>query len=211
MDSRRTRRLLIAAFALSLLVHLIIASGLRWPSPIDRTQQTEIVRVATLTRVTHAVRVPTPAPHTPPPPTASPSPVFKKAAPASGTKSSSGAGAAGTPAPPVTPVPTPVPAPAQTPAPCEKADIPAAVASPPPPPELTPEARAAGTSGIARVRVSLDPSGAVQNATVASSSGSNALDLAAMSMARNARYTPALHLCKAVAADYIYSVKFQAW
>jgi len=51
----------------------------------------------------------------------------------------------------------------------------------------------------------------VSGATVAQTSGSQALDLIAIGMARGATYSPALHDCKPVAAAYQFSVRFAAW
>ncbi len=215
MDARRTRRLLIAAFALSLIIHLIIASGLRWPFGTTR-DETEVVHVEHL-RVTRIARVATPPPHTPPPqtppPTASPAPA-RSAAPHRPSRNPGGilpvaSGTAGTAA-------TAVPSPAKTPAPspsvpCANNDLPATIAASPAPQEISPEARAANVSGTARIRVSLDDKGTVQSATVATSSGNSSLDLVAVSMARSAQYNPAHHDCKPVASDYTYSVKFVSW
>ena len=215
MDARRSRRLLIAAFALSLLIHLIVASGVRWPFVRTR-DETEIIHVQHL-RVTRIAHVPTPPPHTPPPQTPAPSATPKPAPTAkpgahrppstSGIAGATGkAGAAATPAPkPVT-----TPAPSATPA-CANNDLPAAIASSPPPPEISPQVRADGVSGTARIKVSLDANGTVQNAMVMNSTGSGSLDLVAVSMARSTQYTPAQHDCKAVASDYTFSVKFVSW
>jgi hypothetical protein len=46
---------------------------------------------------------------------------------------------------------------------------------------------------------------------VSQSTGNTSLDLVAVSMARDARYSPALHDCKPIAAAYDFSVKFVAW
>jgi len=61
------------------------------------------------------------------------------------------------------------------------------------------------------VRVQLDPSGQVTGTGVVRSTGNSSLDLVAVAMARDARYTPALHGCKPVAGDFEFSVKFVAW
>ena len=215
MDARRSRRLLIAAFALSLLIHLIVASGVRWP--FGRTRdETEIVHVEHL-RVTRIAHVPTPPPHTPPPqtppPTATPRPAPRARPAAHRPLSPSGiAGATGKAGAVATPVPKPevTPAPASTIA-CANNDLPPTLAASPPPPDISAQARADGVSGTARIRVTLDANGTVQNAAVVDSSGSGSLDLVAMSMARAAQYTPAQHDCKAIASDYTFSVKFVSW
>ena len=215
MDVRRSRRLLIAAFALSLLIHLIVASGVRWP--FGRTRdETEVVHVQNL-RVTRIAHVPTPPPHTPPPqtppPSATPGPVPSARPVTHRAPSSSGVGGA---TGKVGVTRTPAPAPAATPAPsptvaCANNDLPATLAASPPPMDISPQARADGVSGTTRVRVSLDANGEVQNAAVVDSSGSGSLDLVAVSMARAAQYSPAQHDCKAVASDYTFSVKFVSW
>jgi TonB family protein len=81
----------------------------------------------------------------------------------------------------------------------------------PGPPDIPVEARADDTNGIASVRVSLGPEGQVLTAAVAQSTGNSSLDLVAVGMARDARYSAALHDCKPVAGSYTFSVKFVAW
>jgi TonB family protein len=87
----------------------------------------------------------------------------------------------------------------------------AAIAASPAPPDIVPQARAQGTNGVAIVRVQLDATGQIINAGVTQSTGNSSLDLVAVSMARGARYTPALHDCKAIAGEFLFSVKFVAW
>ncbi len=214
MDRARTRRLIVIAFALSLFIHVLVASGLRWPLELRSRDETEIVHVQHLhlTRIAH---VPTPPPRTPPPQTPPPRPIPapSRAAPPV-THSTSGSGPAGTATfSPATARPTPIATVAALPTakPCEHNDLPAALAASPPPPEISPQARADATSGTSRIRVTLDANGVVQTTAVASSSGSSSLDLVALSMARAAQYTPAQHDCKAVASDYVFSVKFVSW
>jgi protein TonB len=94
---------------------------------------------------------------------------------------------------------------------CTQPNAAAALAVEPSPPEIAPAARTEGTSGTALVRVQLDATGQVTNAGVTQSSGNTSLDLVAVAMARDARYTPALHDCKPIAGAYTFSVKFVAW
>jgi TonB family protein len=61
------------------------------------------------------------------------------------------------------------------------------------------------------VTVALDASGAVTGASVAQSTGSSSLDLVAVGMARDARYSAPLHDCKPIAGNATFSVKFVAW
>ena len=72
-------------------------------------------------------------------------------------------------------------------------------------------ARADGTSGIALIKVQVDETGAIAGAAVAQSSGNPGLDDVALSMARSARYAPALQNCKPIPSTYTYSIKFVAW
>jgi len=64
MDNKRTRRFLIVAFALSLLIHLILTGIIRWPFA-QENDEVQVVRIEHLhaTRIAHVV----PPPHTPPP------------------------------------------------------------------------------------------------------------------------------------------------
>lgn len=213
MNSQRTKRLLIIAFAISLLIHLIIATGVRWPFTLSKEETTVVsIRHVRTLRVTH---IPTPPPPTPPPVTTSPLPSAPPTAKPNPhpARSASAVGVAGRPPPggaARTPVPTPTPKPSATPN-CATSDTNALLAASPPPPDIAPDARGAATNGTATVRVTLDADGAVQQTTVVQSSGNTSLDLVAVSMARAARYTPAMHACKPVASEYLFRAKFSAW
>lgn len=204
---RHPQRLLLAAFVLSLLLHLIVALVMR---PARPSTQTEVEAVtiehrAAITRLRTPPPRPkaTPVPH--PRPSTRPAPVATHGAAA--PPASGGTGA--TPAP-LAPSPPP-PVVAATVAPCAKSDIGAAVVANPPQPDVPNAARAEGTSGIATISVALDASGNVTSASVAQSTGNSSLDLVAVTMARAARYSPAMRDCKPIAAAYTYSVKFFAW
>ncbi len=211
----RPRRLLLAAFAISLLLHLVLATRLDWPfaPPPERVEAIRMEHV-------HAIRIaklPTPPPNTPPPVTPSPQPSASPAAkPKRAHNASPGRGrravvpqrAGAPPTPAVTPVPTPRPSPTAS---CGGGDTPAAVASAPPYPQIASGARGSATNGTTQVKVMLDAAGAVQSAAVARSSGNGSLDVVALSMAKDAVYTPATHLCKPVASAYLFTVKFVAW
>ena len=213
MNSQRTKRLLIIAFAISLLIHLVIASGVRWPFTPSKEETTVVsIRHVRTLRVT---RLPTPPPQTPPPvtpsplpsapPTAKPNPRPARSAAAVGIGGQKPPGGAQTPAPPTaTPKPSPTPN-------CATSDTTALLTETPPPPDIAPDARGAATSGTTTVRVSLDADGVVHQATVVESSGNTSLDLVAVSMARAARYTPATHACKPIASEYMFRAKFSAW
>ena len=206
MDTKRARRFLIVAFALSLLIHLIASGVIRWPFATPDEGEVQIVRIEHL----HATRIA----HLPPPPKHTPAPAPRhiaqvhvaKATAVNGQSTlSEGKAVYGTPSP----------APAQTPTPaalnCATTDTPVRVAAAAPEPELSPAARASTVTGVARVRVIVGPSGNVEDAAVLESSGSNALDLVAVSMARAAQYAPATHACRAIASDFTYSVRFNPY
>jgi TonB family protein len=215
MDSKRTRRLLIVAFALSLLIHTLIALRLRWPFPEAETE----VRAVRVEHVTLA-RLPTPPPHTPtPPPTPTPKPAQTPApvkhAPVplheKPAKHGTGSGAS-QPIARTTPAPTIAASPpAPTPTPCTGTDVPARITAEPTPPEIAPQTRADAANGTTRVQVTLDATGNVENASVTQTSGSPSLDLVALQMAKSAAYTPAYHDCKAIASTYNFSARFVAW
>jgi TonB family protein len=217
MSAARARKVLIAAFAISLFVHFLLAGYIRWPvfgqSREEPVAQVHIMRVA---------RIP---PRTPPPPTPAPTPAATPLVHASiappPLKPHAGKGPARvstvipvpvrTPAPRVTVAPTPV-ATATPSGPCGgHANSDAAVASTPDPVDLTPQARASKVSGTAAIHVLLDPAGHVTDASVAQSSGNSGLDTAALEMARGATYTPKYVDCRPVAGDYTFTVKFVAW
>ncbi len=204
---KRVPRLLLVAFALSLLLHVIVALVLHPPVPTPENQA-EVVSIEHRPATIAMTKPPTPPPprpkQTPAPRTANSAPPARKGPGNGGTT-----GAAAATAAPV--VATATPEPVATAAPCSHADIAAAVASTPPPPEIAPETRASATNGIARVAVQLDSSGQVTGTSVAQSTGNSSLDLVAVGMARDARYTPALRDCKPIASDYSFSVKFVAW
>ena len=210
MNARRSRQFLIVAFAISLLVHLIAATGFRWPDLMRPQDQIEVVRVEHLMRATvHRIRTPAPVVPTP---RASAQP---SAQPRKNSGKPPGSGSAGQVgergSAPATAPPTVAPSASPTPLPCTKGDVAPALAASPAPPEIPAAARGAGTNGTARVRVTLDAGGAVQRAIVVDSSGNASLDLVAIAMARGAKYSPALHECKPVAADYTFAVRFAAW
>lgn len=205
---RRVPRLLLVAFALSLLLHLVVALVLHPPTPTPENQA-EVVSIEHRPATIAVTKPPTPPPprpkQTPAPRTASSAPPARKGP---GTRGTTGGNAA-TPAPVVaTATPQPV---ASAAAACERSDIAASVIATPGPPEITTDTRASGTNGIAVVTVQLDTGGQVTGASVTQSTGNSSLDLVAVGMARDAHYSPALHACKPIAATYAFSVKFVAW
>jgi TonB family protein len=206
VDKQKTRRLLIVAFALSLLIHAILASRVWWTFRVLPDEET-VVRVQAI-RIAHAARTPPP---TPPP---APQATARATAAASAVPRPLGT-APGPPAPAArsTPPPTPHPAApsASPPMLCAGQDEPVTIVSPPPPPDLTPDQRSAAYTGVARVRVDVDANGAVTGTAVVDSTGKDELDLVAVSAARAARYAPATHACKPVAGSYVFALRFFAW
>lgn len=214
MSAARARKVLIAAIAISLLFHLLLAGYIRWPF-LPPADETEIVNVRRMT----VARI---VPHTPPPapvptPRVTPATKAKVIPPALTARGPRGPRAsrviapiaAKTPAPPATPAPTPA-ATAMAQA-CLAHDISPAVAATPPPVEIPPQTRASKVSGTAAIRIEIGPQGNVTSAAVSQSSGSTGLDAVAMQMAKSATYTPALVKCKPVASTYTFTVKFVAW
>jgi TonB family protein len=203
---RRVPRLLLVAFALSLLVHLIVAFILHPPSPTPENQA-EVVSIEHRPATIAVRTLPTP----PPPPKRTPAPRIVSSAKPSRNGPGAAANAGGSAAAP-TPAVAPTPQPAATSnTGCTQANAAAAVVATPPPPEIAPDVRASGTSGVTEVSVQLDATGQVTGASVTQSTGNSSLDLVAVAMARDARYSPALHDCKPVATAYTFSVKFAAW
>jgi len=147
MDNKRTRRFLIVAFALSLLIHLILTGVIRWPFRLanDDVQTVTIEHLHTV----HIAHV-TPPPHTPAPKRV---PVHLAKTTALNPKSSltEGTVVTGTPVAPASTAPTPTPTPN-----CATNDTPVQMLASPPPPDLAPDPRAGRVSGVTRVRVLVD-------------------------------------------------------
>jgi TonB family protein len=208
---KRPSRILLIAVALSLLVHLVVALGLR-PAEPGPPNQAEVVSIVQRSATIAVTRRPTP----PPPPRPRETPHARSAAP---PRKSTPRGENAAPSQgssvgraPVTPAPEPSPpAPVAVATSCARRTIPAAVVATPMPPEIAPDARASATSGTTIVKVKLDAAAAILDTSVAQSSGSSSLDLVAVGMAREARFSPVLADCKPVAGEYAFSVKFVAW
>jgi protein TonB len=203
---RRAPRLLLVALALSLLVHLVVALILHPPSRTPENQA-EVVSIEHRPATIAVRRVPTP----PPPPRRTPAPQTASSAPPRRGPGAGGAtGASGLSPTPAVAAATPAPV-ATASAGCAQANIDAAVVATPGPPDIAPDTRASGTNGVTLVSVQLDSGGQVTGASVTQSTGNSSLDLVAVAMARDARYTPALRNCKPIASAYTFSVKFVAW
>ncbi|HEY5257456.1 MAG TPA: TonB family protein [Candidatus Baltobacteraceae bacterium] len=208
MSQRSSRRLVLFALAISLLLHLVLAAWLRFPLFPTAPRQAAIVNTRLL-RISRVVRVR----HTPPPAMAARHRQIVASKPRSAAtlvklQGPPGTRAAGAAAAASTPAPTPAASPAGS---CAVANAKAALSSTPPPPDLPAALRAQATSGIATVRVTVEPDGSVGGATIVGTTGNHDLDLAAVSMAQAASYAPALQKCKPVAGQYDFAVKFVAW
>lgn len=214
MSVRAGRRLLISAFALSILIHVLAARLVHWSVPTP--QEPERITVAHVA----ILRVPK---RTPPPQTPKPAPTATVAAPPHARKvpvtvphvrPRSGPGAlpvtALAPAATASPSPRPI-AHLPTPAPaggCADPNAPAAVRATAAPPDISTAARVNAKRAVAQIRVGLSEKGEVTGALVESSTGNDQLDAVAVEMARGATYAPALSQCKAVAGSYVFRVKF---
>jgi TonB family protein len=197
MTMRRARRLLIAAFALSLIVHLFLAGVITWPfaAPRYEPQVVSIEKRPRVLRIAHSTRPQRPRTTHAVHQVRTPQIAKTGHAPSTTTASTS--------------APTPAPTPAGNR--CVKASAAAAIAASPPPPDISSEVRAGARGGIAQVRVRLDPAGAVTGADVVQSTGDNGLDAVALSLARAATYTPAYAGCKPIPGGYTFRVEFVAW
>lgn len=206
MTAKQTRRLLIVAFALSLLLHLVAAPFVHLPSE-PSVDQEPVVHVMHVLRIARAIPTipPTPVP-TPVPsavPTRSPA---RSGHPKTSNPGSRNAGVESSATPgPASHLPAPSPSPTPD---CYKVDTPVTIAASPSPPDIPPEARTSTTVSIARVAVVVDASGQVTSTAIAQTTGDAQLDQIAVAMARSAQYAPATHACKRVASQYAYSVKF---
>lgn len=211
MDASRARRLLLIAFAVSLVLHALLALRMNWPfaRPRDEPQVVTLehrVRVATIRKAT-----PTPPPQTPAPTAAPIATIAPIRATKSARPSSTGRLPAGGAPRAATPAPTPMPTVAAQGSACTKPETNPTLVTAPTPPDLAPAVRASATNAVVRVRVKLDERAAVTDASVEQSSGNGSLDLAAVSMARGAQYAPAYHKCKAIAGTYTFSARFIPW
>ncbi len=203
MNQQQTRRLLLVAFLLSLLIHAILAVNVGWHLPsVDNS--VERVSVVHVLRIAHVV----PPPHTPPPQPPKTAPAIKVPKTVSNRPSVRGTPVAAIAAASPTHAPTPAPSATSN---CMMEDTQASIVATPPPPDIAPGARGDATSGTTHVRVDLDSKGVITGTSVTVSSGNSSLDLIAETMARAAQYAPATHACKAVASTYDFKAKFIAW
>jgi protein TonB len=144
-----------------------------------------------------------------------PSTEHKYVAPAAGNENGNpnGTAASGAPAPastagPATPAPTPTPIPATPKPSCANPNADAAIAGSAVEPEYPDIARQQGAAGTTEVKVTLDAAGNVTAAIVYKSSGSQALDNAAIVAAKATRYTPDTVNCVKQAGSYLFTANF---
>lgn len=214
MSLKRSRRLLVAAFALSLVLHLTAARFFRLTPAPQSLERVTLSRRTPLRIAKEVAPVPRPtvSPHVASRARAVPNLLVPQIRP--GLHGAPGVTRIVRPAPSAAPTfgATPTPKAEETAAPaCPKPNVAAALASSPPPPVLSAAARAGAVSGIAVVLVHLDGDGHVADTRLAQSSGSDELDIAAQQMARSAGYSPKYISCKAVAGDFTFAVKFFPW
>lgn len=221
MSKRRSRRFLLAALILSLIVHLAGGRFIHWPQ-VQREESVERVSLSkrlilharphsrTRQRVPHKVgSIAAAAPHKPI--------IAVHGAtgqhPATGAKTSP-AHAQTSPRAFRTPPPSPA-APARA-VPsvlspviggCTQPNQPAAIVEKAVP-VISKSAREAGTRGVARVRVIISADATVTDAKLTDSSQNRELDLEALGAARASTYSPATANCKPVAGETEYAVEF---
>jgi TonB family protein len=208
MSARSARRLLLAALALSLLLHLLGVRLIHWgvPTTQELPESVKLIKISTV----HARPTQSPRPPVAKRPRAKAINVPKLAV-HRGQAAGPIAVSAGSPAPP-TPAPAPAPVHLATPSGvrgCAKANAVAAVLSTPPPPDIPAQARRSASAGVTQVRVQLNDRGEVVDAAIASSSGNAQLDQVALELAKGSSYTPDVVGCKKVAATYTYRVRFE--
>jgi TonB family protein len=179
---------------------------------MPRPRRSSDVETVTILRrsVAIVVRTPQPLPSATPKPHPKPQPSAPKLKPAA-NGFAPGSGGTAKPAPTPSPAPAVTLAAAPTPKPCAGNDLKAAVSQLPPQPDVPNAARTQGTDGTAAVDVRLDERGEVTATSVSHGTGNTSLDSIAVSLAREARYTPAMRDCRAVASAYTFTVKFFAW
>lgn len=219
--TKNCSRVLTCALVLSLLIHLIFAAFIKPIRSVEAAQEQRASRVRIIVI------------HTPPPPTPTPQPTHPPktathatsnthphiAAPTIHTHTDRGPseppnqriisdatpGADGpieTALPPGTPEPTATPKPA-----CSVPNVPATtinVVSP-----AVPEQLGSDVDAQAQVRVTLQPSGAVDAVEIYRSAGNALLDREALRAARQSTYRAEVRDCVPIRGDYLFTVDFK--
>jgi len=214
MSLRNARRLLLIAFAVSILIHLLGVRLVHWriATPVEVSEKMTISRIVVIHRTKR-----TPPPNTPAPvpsAAATPKSTHKTKIAVPRVANMSGPGRPPTTVTTATATPTASPPPVRlaTPVPikggCTEPNAPAAVKTAAPVPDIPLAARERAKSGITQVHVRLSDQGFILEAGVAVSSGSDGLDQIALAMAKGSQYSAALQQCKPIAATYEFRVKF---
>ena len=209
------RNVLVAAFVLSMLIHLLGVRLVHWsvPAPHDEQETTQVSKIA----ITHRV-IPTPPPASPhPSPAASLAPhkvahvrvVVPHIRSSSGTPTRNARTAI---LPTQSPTPTPSPSPRPSAEPkggCVTPNAPAAVRMLAPQGNMPADLRRTAKNGVVtRVHLRLSETGAVLEAGILTSSGNDGQDQLVLAQAKTSVYSPALDHCKAVAGTYDFAAKF---
>ena len=209
MDRARSRRLLLLAFAISLLLHVIFVRFLHGARPTQQRDE----EIAARMRITHITRLPQ---ATPPPtaqPTSAPNPHRPQTLPHAAATNGTNAGGRVVATPqPVASAPTTLPPatlqPAATPTPCAGRVIPPQVLQTPTSPPIPSDVRAKGTEGVAAIDVTVDAGGKVIATALRTSSGNPGFDDIATQMARESTYAPATNNCAKVAGVATFTAQF---
>ena len=215
---RRSNRLLTWAIAISLATHAVF---IYWAQNLN-TGQADTTTQPDVIRLEHPKRVPppptvivTPKPVEP----AKPQPTTRHQVPnpprtannvvAPTGEHPPGPVASADPFGPPGPGPTGPVEPTEAPtASCSAPDVPAhvLVTATAETPEVAQEQ---GVTGTTQVEVSIDPDGRITATSIYRSSGSRALDDAALAAARQSTYKADVRDCEAVAGSYLFTVVFQ--
>ena len=226
-SARFSRRVLLAAFLISIVAHAFLASGVRYDAlrpkndDVEKVTLTHRPLVVRVSQQTPPPRTPTPPPHTPPPntppPSASPAAAPSRApSPApSGNRSAAaqtnGTGGNGTAlqtTAPATAVPSVAPSAVAA---CPNPQASPALAASPPPVDFGADVRKSAVSGVVKIRVDVDVDGRPTQVAMQVSSGNAAADAALIAMARAAQYTPAYKDCKPAPGQYMMAVRLAPW
>ncbi len=237
-SGERVRNFLLAAFGLSLLLHIVAVPFFPTLGAHKEDQTVEKVSVTKKTKI----KVPTPPPPTPtprptptpqahstPPPKTQtqPQPKLKLNVPKTNSNSSSSSNQSKY-VPPKTGSENGVPSGQGTPA-VSKPAPPAATVGPPAtaappacrtpyqdatspnqvPPDYPEAARSQGLGPVTvLVQVTISPSGSLQGAKIYQSSNNMSIDQSALSAARQSTYSPKIVACKPVEGTYLFRAQF---
>ena len=198
-------------FAILCLLHLLLAGYWYWPfthnQPEEQLTNVRVIQIVRRTPAPLQTRAPKPLPA----PRIATKAHSKIAPPRLSPHNGRVARRGAVTYEPQTPHPAVTATPAHVAKGCANPNAGPAVATAPDTPDIAAQARASGITGVVAIDVSLDPAGNVTDAKVARSIGNDGLDASALTMARNASYTPKYTACKGVASSYTFTVKFVAW